>query len=109
MNAITVERDVNREIVTIDGFVLTEADGGGVRDIERGMVATEEEARTWKSSSAFRGYHPMTRTFTVYRTAAAFTMAEEIARAKAALSKLSKQDLELLRKHIDLLGIHHEA
>lgn len=109
MNAITVDRNAHSETVTIVGFMLTEADGGGVRDIERGMVATEEEARIWKNGSAFRGYHPMTRTFTVHRTAAAFTMAEEIARAKAVLSQLSKQDLELLRRHFNLLSPEHEA
>lgn len=48
MNAISVERDANSETVTIVGFVLTEADGGGVRDIECGYVSTEQEARAWK-------------------------------------------------------------
>lgn len=104
MNCITIDRDANSETVTITGFMLTEADGGGVRDIECGYVATELEAKTWKGSSAYRGYHPATKTITVYRTALAFTHAEELKRARTALSKLSKQDLELLRKHPELLS-----
>jgi hypothetical protein len=104
VNAVTVERNANSETVTIVGFMLTEADGGGVRDLECGIVATEEEARIWKGNSGHRGYRPMTKIITVHRTAQAFIKAEEIARAQSVLSKLSKNDLELLRKHPELLS-----
>ena len=105
MNAITVERNAISETATITAFMLTEADGGGSRDIERGYVASEAEALIWKGNNAYRGYRPVTKTITVHRTAQSFMTAEEVARARAILSGLSDQDLELLRKYPELLRV----
>ena len=107
MNAIRVERTPGVETVTITSYVLFETDEGGAGDIEVGRVATEIEAILWKNESKeHRMYYRTVEKFTVFRTIDDMKLSEERAkRAKVRelLKTLNCHELDLLRKHIDLL------
>ena len=104
MNNIHVERTAGAETVTIESFVLLEADGGGVSDNMVARVATEAEAISWKSESAgYRSYRKTVEKFTVFRTIADMKQGEERAKVRELLNMMKGYELDLLRKHIDLL------
>lgn len=105
MNAIRVERTPGVETVTITSYVLFETDEGWGGDIEVGRVATEVEAILWKNerSKERRKYCRTVEKFTVFRTIDDMKLSEERAKVRELLKTLNCHELDLLRKHIDLL------
>ena len=74
----------------IEGFQLLEADGGGVRDIEVAIVASEADAKLWVGGSrGYRRYTPIKKTIIVHESLASLEAFNKSKVVHAALAKLS--------------------
>ena len=105
MNSIKVDRRSHAETVTIDAFVLLEADGAGVTDFERGFVSTEREAIKWKErSNGYNSYRRIQKTFTVHETLGGVLDEIEVNKVRTILSRISKEDRKLLAQYSQLLS-----
>ena len=104
MSSITVQKTARAEIVTIQAFELLEADGAGIRDLSRGFVATEAEAMKWRErSTGYHSYKPVTQRIIVSNTLEDHLHNEERDKVNSLLNMMKGHELELLRKHIDML------
>ena len=107
MSCIEVQTKQTSETVTINAFVLLEADGVGVRDFEKGYVSNERAAKEWhERSPSYNSYREVQIKFEIHNTLRSFMDQQERDRALCALNKLSREERALLAKHSNLL---HEA
>lgn len=109
MSCVKLDRRSHAEIVTIDAFVLLEADGTGVPDFERGYVSTEQEAIKWKQRSPYYSYRHVEKRFVIHETASGVMDQMETDKAAAIVARLSKADRKLLAKYSQLLDEDNEA
>ncbi len=76
----------------IEGYQLLEADGGGVRDIEVAIVATEEAAKRWKGESYYRSYRRVSYFIHVHRTYEDLVAFQQRQKQLEAMRKLTKEE-----------------
>jgi hypothetical protein len=76
----------------IEGYQLLEADGGGVRDIEVAIVATEDAAKQWKGGNFYRSYRFVSYDIHVHDSYEALQAFQARQTALEAMRKLTKEE-----------------